>query len=107
MTPHLRGTEPEEPKRYRMRQEVKRGKAKKALKEQGKIALVTFAIIGIYWVTHHLELIERELLENPHWTFGKHGIALITIDYLMQNTSGMHSWVFWQFGQSTSLSSWM
>jgi hypothetical protein len=63
-------SEPEELKRYRMRQEVKRGKAKKALKEQGFIALVTFAIIGIYWITHHLELIERELLENPHWTFG-------------------------------------
>jgi hypothetical protein len=65
------GQDPEALKRYRLMQEIKREKAKKALKEQGMIALITFGLIGVYWVTHHLELIERELLENPHWTIGK------------------------------------
>ena len=69
--PEGAGQDPEALKRYRMMQEIKREKAKKALKEQGMIALITFGLIGVYWVTHHLELIERELLENPHWTIGK------------------------------------
>ena len=62
--------EPEELKRYRMRQEVKRNKATKALKEQMWIGGVSITVIGGWWLIGHLEIIEKEIMENPHWVFG-------------------------------------